>query len=110
MVQSRNVKVVVVIHVARQCGYRHSKDKCPVQGQTCKKCGRLNHFAKVCRSKVAKVNELQHLEVDSEGCMICTVESKESSKEWKVNLRVNDQLVEFKLDTGAQANLLSETV
>ena len=93
-----------------RCGYQHSKDKCPAQGQTCKKCGKQNHFAKCCRTRIAKVNELQHLEVDSEDFAICSVDTEESKKEWKLNLLVNDQLVEFKLDTGAQANLLPETV
>ncbi|XP_030854482.1 uncharacterized protein K02A2.6-like [Strongylocentrotus purpuratus] len=93
-----------------RCGNRHSKDKCPAQGQTCKKCGKQNHFAKCCKTPVAKVNELQHLEVDSEGFMICSVESKESKDEWIVNLLVNNQPVDFKVDTGAQANLLPETV
>ena len=42
--------------------------------------------------------------------MICSVESKESKDEWIVNLLVNNQRVDFKVDTGAQANLLPETV
>ncbi|XP_041485958.1 uncharacterized protein K02A2.6-like [Lytechinus variegatus] len=95
-----------------RCGNRHTKEKCPAQGKTCKKCGKQNHFAKCCRTPVAKVNELQHLKVDSDGFMICSVDSQEheSKEEWKVNLRVNNELVEFKIDTGAQANTLPETI
>ena len=34
------------------CGPDHrTSDKCPAQGDVCKKCGKLNHWAKVCRSK-----------------------------------------------------------
>ena len=38
------------------CGSNHSnskdwKDKCPAKGKECSKCGKLNHFAKMCRSK-----------------------------------------------------------
>ncbi|KAJ8892444.1 hypothetical protein PR048_005024 [Dryococelus australis] len=45
-----------------QCNYIHSKNKCPAFGKTCFQCGKLNHFATMCRTssnvkvvKVAKV-------------------------------------------------------
>ena len=35
-----------------RCGRDHSaKEKCPAQGDICKKCGKANHWAKVCMSK-----------------------------------------------------------
>lgn len=34
----------------RKCGQFHKWNRCPAYGKTCKKCGKLNHFAKVCRS------------------------------------------------------------
>ena len=35
------------------CGgsYPHSKGPCPAKGKDCRKCGKRNHFAKVCRGK-----------------------------------------------------------
>ena len=38
------------------CGYsRHQRSKCPAREASCKKCGKVGHFAKVCRSaKVTK--------------------------------------------------------
>ena len=38
------------------CGQRHEfqrKELCPVYGETCTKCTKLNHFADKCRSRVA---------------------------------------------------------
>jgi hypothetical protein len=32
----------------RFCGGQHSRGKCPAYGKSCVKCGRINHFAKVC--------------------------------------------------------------
>lgn len=32
----------------RFCGGQHSRGKCPAYGKFCVKCGRINHFAKVC--------------------------------------------------------------
>jgi hypothetical protein len=36
------------------CGGSHPKNKCPSYGKSCKNCGKLNHFAKVCRAKNVK--------------------------------------------------------
>ena len=33
------------------CGMMHLMGTCPVQGRACRVCGRLNHFARSCRSK-----------------------------------------------------------
>ena len=41
------------------CGSKHQKRKCPAWRKTCKKCGRKNHFADVCRSKTkVKVHQV----------------------------------------------------
>jgi len=52
---------------------------------------------------------LQNLEVDDD-FDVDVVESVKSRNEWKVKLIVNDKPVEFKLDTGAQTNLVPESV
>ena len=51
-----------------QCGYcggrHHPQQGCPAYGVNCRKCGRRNHFAKVCQSKTQarppQVQELNH--------------------------------------------------
>ena len=35
------------------CGYKHKYGECKAEGKKCKKCGKIGHFAKVCRSKSA---------------------------------------------------------
>ena len=38
-----------------RCGLRHTPYQiCPAQGAECYKCGRKNHFAKVCKTSLAK--------------------------------------------------------
>ena len=47
--------------VCRQCGFTwpHTTSPCPAKGKTCKKCGKPNHFAKMCLSK-SHAPELPH--------------------------------------------------
>ena len=35
----------------KYCGGKHEKRNCPAYGKTCRKCGKKNHFEKVCRAK-----------------------------------------------------------
>ena len=53
---------------------------------------------------------MQNLEVIGDEFLVDVVESAKSCDEWKVHLEVNEKPVEFKLDTGAQTNLISESV
>ena len=57
---AKRVEVQVIIksrHNQGNCGYCgsvHSKGKCPAYDKTCVKCGKINHFSKVCRSAESK--------------------------------------------------------
>ena len=94
-----------------RCGYWHGRNYCSAQDKTCKKCGRANHFAKCCRTPVIQqVHEMQNLEVSEDEFLVDVVESAKSCDEWKVHLEVNEKPVEFKLDTGAQTNLIPDSV
>ena len=51
--QTNIQKVNTASPTCRNCGgkYPHEQQQqCPAQGKTCRKCGKSNHFAKVCRS------------------------------------------------------------
>ena len=41
------------------CDYKHKYGECKAKGEKCKKCGKIGHFAKVCRSK--DVNNSQYM-------------------------------------------------
>ena len=41
-----------------KCGDEHIKGNCPVKYATCYFCKKIGHYAKVCRKKLRKVNEM----------------------------------------------------
>ncbi|VDI08656.1 Hypothetical predicted protein [Mytilus galloprovincialis] len=58
-----------------------------------------------------KVNAIQYDHYDSEDALFIgtvSVDSIQQCKEWKESISINKQSVVFKLDTGAQANIISE--
>lgn len=46
------------VRSCQYCGTHHKKGSCPAYGKKCGKCGKINHFSKVCKSKIT-VNEIE---------------------------------------------------
>lgn len=44
----------------RNCGGKHKPRSCPAYGTKCSSCGKLNHWAKVCRSSASETREQRH--------------------------------------------------
>ena len=106
------------------CGNKHRPKKCPAYGKTCAKCQGKNHFAVVCRGGARNGNgygngHIHVLEQNDDGSFdiqngddllieaiyIGKVAATESK--WQEKLTVNgNHCVNFKLDTGAHANIL----
>ena len=83
------------------CDRRHGgpKEACPAFGQQCRKCGKKNHFQKVCRSTVKpEVCEITREE-------LLTLNSGDKDRAY-CNLRVNNYMVHFLMDCGATVNVL----
>ncbi|CAL9700809.1 unnamed protein product [Knipowitschia caucasica] len=105
-----------------KCGYKHEYGKCPAYGQTCNLCSRKNHYARVCRSKKPKdyykksdrsVNEIEQEEselfigaIHSSSKQVQRQQSSKDDKKWKEVLKINGQKLTFRLDTGADCNVL----
>lgn len=107
----------------RNCGRVHESRNCPAFGTKCKSCGIKNHWASVCRSKGRSTNfqqDSRHInaveqdssESDSEFVYLGelqTVEAINGDKArnvWYQKITVNGNDVNFKLDTGAQVNVI----
>ena len=93
----------------RFCSYEHIRGKCPAYGQTCRKCGQRNHFVKVCTNReVNSVNADATAGISDYFVGLIEGEGTEKSwfKEYELSKDKETTSVVFKLDTGAQANVL----
>ncbi len=109
----------------RNCGRNYPHEgRCPATGKECRKCGKLNHFANVCRSSAKKqtrrprkqnhrsIRPLQQEQnnssaSDSDESYLYTLNNTCTNN---VNVKVTIDGVSFKtmVDTGASINVIDE--
>jgi len=92
------------------CGRNHKINNCLAFGKKCNKCEKLNHFAKQCKStkSESKINEIEEKEFFIG--VVGENKNKNSNKDWIVKLRTNGTEIRYKIDTGAQANVLPSEI
>ena len=91
------------------CDKNHpfGKSQCPAFGKNCKKCGKKNHFSKVCRSKTVHqidASEQSSNESPTPPDWVNTVNA--DAKLAKCQMILNKQAVSFLIDSGASVNVL----
>ncbi|KAG8173419.1 hypothetical protein JTE90_002013 [Oedothorax gibbosus] len=100
-----------------RCGRQHQPRQCPAYGKTCNNCSMINHFASVCRQpRQQSSNKQQQHRVsaintqDVSNIAYIGALSTSNERDWLQQVQVNDYPVVFKLDTGAQVNVLTNTL
>lgn len=91
------------------CGKIHVRGKCPAYGKNCSKCNGKNHFAIVCKKKsVSKLTTENYNsdESDEQFAVDLINQTIEQNNSWFEVLKIQSKLIKFKLDTGADANVL----
>ena len=101
-------------------GTAHPPRKCAAYNKACNNCGKLGHFSKVCRSpkmskwKILYVSQNVHEASDSMSeCdvyigMVKSLDNDNIGLKWSehMTLCVNDKVLNFKLDTGSDINII----
>jgi transposase InsO family protein len=106
----------------RSCGKKHGPRQCPAYGKVCSYCHKYNHYASVCRAKKQTENQNVHslntndggddddhiewLNVSAIGTVDKYGKTERTEDEAYVSLLVQQVPVKFKIDTGAQINVL----
>ncbi|KAJ8885845.1 hypothetical protein PR048_012051 [Dryococelus australis] len=101
----------------RQCNFTHTKAKCPAVGEWCHNCGKLNHFAVMCRNfGENKSSDEDYYVVNGITVLpqnlkhVECVRTQEKSTKWHEIIAVEDRKLNFKLDTGSDVNILPENL
>ncbi|KAK3106947.1 hypothetical protein FSP39_003645 [Pinctada imbricata] len=98
--------------VCDRCNRKHPANQCPAFGQQCRKCKNLHHFAICCKTKMKQkaCNEIQQQndDFDDETYFLGSIENNSDTEPWYVNLKVNNRILSFKIDTGADVSVISE--
>ncbi|XP_046601433.1 uncharacterized protein K02A2.6-like [Neodiprion lecontei] len=95
-----------------KCGYTHAINRCPAYNKICNNCRKKNHFAEMCFKKQygnerdQKINEINEDSDHSEYLFIAQVETSNVKERWYAELVINNHSIEFKIDTGADVNIL----
>ncbi|KAK2704046.1 hypothetical protein QYM36_017622 [Artemia franciscana] len=95
------------------CGGVFSKShQCPAKGKSCIKCKKMNHFAKMCRRSQGNIHSIETEESSTDTSSqyfiesIQTMEEKNNEPVAKLYLTKEGINMEFKIDTGAEANVV----
>ena len=94
-----------------RCGTKHAKKNCQAFAQKCRRCGNLNHYQSLCRTKLVGTVGEEASEED-ESYEICTVDedSRPSVNKAIVHIFVSTKKpgnqVRFQVDKGSECNLL----
>ena len=99
--------------VCYYCGSTHAKSTCLAYDQRCTHCGKLHHFARVCKSRSNRVDHIDHKACDhgqhldiAELYIDHVTATDSSTNELLTQIRVNNHAITFKIDTGAQCNVI----
>ena len=94
------------------CGYSHKRGRCSAYGKIRNACHKQNHFAKACKVTTKEDQTVDNESVNNEQpSFIGAIGSKRvADKDWYVNLRINNCTISFKIDTGAQCNVMPRSV
>lgn len=97
-----------------KCGRSHELGNCPAKGKKCHNCGKLSHFKQVCKTSKKKIKGVHEVETTGEEergetFLIGAVKSASDSV-WRVELEVEGVPVLFKIDTGADVNVIGKTL
>ena len=120
-----------VANMCRNCGveWPHTSNPCPAKNKECRKCKKLNHFARVCRSgpmespgqstaklcqsrgnniRPVKTSDLKEISSESSDSEYCYAVNTKQSKSPITKLTINYQKVTFTVDTDSTINIIDE--
>ena len=85
-----------------KCGRNHTWGNCPAFGKKCFKCQKNNHFGKMCKNK-----QIQEVEESSSTRHYFIGSITADVPPWTTSIEILGKMVKFKIDTGADVNIIN---
>lgn len=82
----------------------HVRQNCPAKAAICHKCSKKGHWASVCKSSQTVG------EIEEDYAFLGAIGTERNEDIWSVDLTLNNSLVHFKIDTGADVTVIPESV
>ena len=93
-----------------RCSRSHAARRCPAYGKTCNLCKGRNHYASCCQSSeaICKVKDERKMpyQNDDFDVLDVTIGNISSDRDWIMKANIAGKDINFKIDTGSQANLM----
>eukprot|EP00794_Sanderia_malayensis_P002423 gene2423-2792_t len=99
---------------SKQCGlcggkYPHNDGPCKAMGKTCNSCGKLNHFAKVCRSKPPLKQNVRAVRKDRKTSRkTIRKDPKEGKRSPMCEIDIDETKVKVMIDSGSTVIIIDE--
>ena len=93
----------VPVRTCNWCGLSyHSRLQYPAWEQQCRKCGKMGHFARICKSRVTKESSAATDPLDS----VAALTDKHESQRRFIDVILRGQSLQFLLDSGSDISLI----
>jgi hypothetical protein len=90
----------------KRCGRSHERNKCPAFNEKCNKCKKKGHFAKFCLTKSKKVQVVSESNENKKLTIGSISRSESKNINWIQKVQIENIELNFKLDSGAEVNVL----
>ena len=87
----------------------HTRRNCPAAQSVCRGCGIKGHWQKFCLLG-KDVHDLEEDDYCDEDAYLGTIEEVESSSPLYISLKIKNENIRFKIDTGADLTVIPEDV
>ncbi|XP_019725289.1 uncharacterized protein LOC109515746 isoform X2 [Hippocampus comes] len=111
--QWKNEKQVNGEHTEQKCGrcgkIKHrEQSKCPAMKSTCNKCKKVGHWERMCHSKSIKEVTDEETVSQTPYFLGAVTDTTRESDKWTVEIVIGATPVKFKIDTGADLNIMEK--